>query len=473
MEPTQPSTAESSPKGGFLRVAWASVRGTREDYTSGSLSRAITLLAIPMMLELFMESTFGLVDIYFVGKLGADAVATVGLSSSLVVVVFAVALGLSMGATAMVARRIGEHDREGASKAAGQAILAAVALSIPPAVFGAVMAPSLLGWMGASPAVIAGSSYLSVLFGGSSTIFLIFLNNAIFRGAGDAVVAMRALWLANGINIILDPCLIFGWGPFPEMGLVGAAVATTIARGIGVAYQFIVLFRGRQRVGMKALHLRINPPVMRTIMRISVSGIIQFFVATASWMGVMRIMALFGSVTLAGYTIALRLVLFSILVSWGLSNAASTLVGQSLGAGNPERAERAVWLAGFYNTIFLASASTVFWLLTEPLVGSFTSDAAVLSVGVESLRYLSAGQVFSAYSMVFAAGFNGAGDTDTPTFINLFCYWVWQLPLAYTLSQYVGMGATGVYIAVACTGAAWTLVGLVLFRRGHWKTRAV
>ncbi len=473
MEPTQPSTAESSPKGGFLQAAWASVRGTREDYTSDSLTRAITLLAIPMMLELFMESTFGLVDIYFVGKLGADAVATVGLSASLVVVVFAVALGLSMGATAMVARRIGEHDGEGASKAAGQAILAAVALSIPPAVFGAVMAPSLLGWMGASPAVIAGSSYLSVLFAGSSTIFLIFLNNAIFRGAGDAVVAMRALWLANGINIILDPCLIFGWGPFPEMGLVGAAVATTIARGIGVAYQFSVLLRGRQRVGMKALHMRLNLPVMRTLMRISVSGIIQFFVATASWMGVMRIMALFGSVTLAGYTIALRLVLFSILVSWGLSNAASTLVGQSLGAGKPERAERAVWLAGVYNTIFLASASAVFWLLTEPLVGSFTSDAAVLSVGVESLRYLSAGQVFSAYSMVFAAGFNGAGDTDTPTFINLFCYWVWQLPLAYTLSQYVGMGATGVYIAVACTGAAWTLVGLVLFRRGHWKTRAV
>ena len=473
MESTPSTTAEPSPAGTFLRAVWASVRGTREDYTSGSLTRAITLLAIPMMLELFMESTFGLVDIYFVGKLGADAVATVGLSASLVIVVFAVALGLSMGATAMVARRIGEHDGEGASAAAGQAVLAAVALSIPPAAFGAVMAPSLLGWMGASPAVVGGSAYLSVLFGGSSTIFLIFLNNAIFRGAGDAVIAMRALWLANGINIILDPCLIFGWGPFPEMGLVGAAVATTIARGLGVAYQFSVLFRGRERVGMEPRHLRLNPPVMRTLMRISVSGMVQFFVATASWMGVMRIMALFGSVTLAGYTIALRLVLFSILVSWGLSNAASTLVGQSLGAGKPERAEQAVWLTGLYNAIFLASTSTIFWLLTEPLVGSFTADAAVLGVGVESLRYLSAGQVFSAYAMVFAAAFNGAGDTDTPTFINLFCYWVWQLPLAYTLSQFAGMGATGVYIAVACTGAAWTLVGLVVFRRGSWKKRVV
>ena len=473
MEPTSSITAEAAPAGGFLRAAWASVRGTREDYTSGSLSRAITLLAIPMMLELFMESTFGLVDMYFVGKLGADAVATVGLSASLVVVVFAVALGLSMGATAMVARRIGEKDPEGASAAAGQAVLAAFVLSVPPAIFGFVMARDMLGWMGASPGVVAGAPFLSVLFGGSSTIFLIFLNNAIFRGAGDAVIAMRALWFANAINIVLDPCLIFGWGPFPEMGLVGAAIATTIARGLGVTYQFVVLFRGRQRVGIEPRHLRFNPPVMRKLMRISVTGMVQFFVATASWMGVMRIMALFGSATLAGYTIALRLVLFSILVSWGLSNAAATLVGQSLGAGKPERAERAVWLAGIYNTILLTSASTLFWLLTEPLVGSFTTNPEVLSVGVESLRYLSAGQIFGAYSMVLAAAFNGAGDTDTPTFINLFCYWVWQLPLAYTLSQLVGMGATGVYIAVAGTGAAWTTIGVFRFRQGHWKRRAV
>ena len=456
-----------------MQAVWDSLRGAREDYTSGSLTRCITLLAIPMVLELVMESTFGLVDIYFVGQLGADAVATVGLSSSLVVVVFAVALGLSMGATAMVARRIGERDGEGAAQAAGQAVLASLVLSLPLAVLGAAMAPHLLQWMGASSAVVARYSYLSVLFGGSSTIFLIFLNNAVFRGAGDAVVAMRALWLANGINIVLDPCLIFGWGPFPEMGLVGAAAATTIARGMGVAYQFGVLFQGRQRVAIKARHLRLNLPVMRALMRISVTGIIQFFVATASWMGVMRIMALFGSVTMAGYTIALRLVLFSILVSWGVSNAASTLVGQSLGAGKPDRAERAVWLAGFYNVILLAAASTVFWLLTEQLVGAFTTDSAVLGVGVESLRYLSAGQVFGAYSMVFAAAFNGAGDTDTPTFINLVCYWAFQLPLAYALSQPLGMGATGVYIAVACTGAAWTAVGLVLFRRGRWKTRAV
>ena len=473
MEPTSSTSAEAAPAGGFLRAAWASVRGTREDYTSGSLSRAITLLAIPMMLELFMESTFGLVDIYFVGKLGADAVATVGLSASLVVVVFAVALGLSMGVTAMVARRIGEKDTEGASAAAGQAVLAAIVLSVPPAIFGFVMARDMLVWMGASPGVVAGAPFLSVLFGGSSTIFLIFLNNAIFRGAGDAVIAMRALWFANAINIVLDPCLIFGWGPFPEMGLVGAAIATTIARGLGVTYQFVVLFRGRQRVGIEPRHLRFNPPVMRKLMRISVTGMVQFFVATASWMGVMRIMALFGSVTLAGYTIALRLVLFSILVSWGLSNAAATLVGQSLGAGKPERAERAVWLAGIYNTIFLTSASTLFWLLTEPLVASFTTNPEVLSVGVESLRYLSAGQIFAAYGMVLAAAFNGAGDTDTPTFINLFCYWVWQLPLAYTLSQVVGMGATGVYIAVAGTGATWTTIGVFRFRQGHWKTRAV
>ena len=470
MEPTSPAASEDSRNKSFLGAVWTSVRGTREDYTSGSLTRAITLLAVPMMLELFMESTFGIVDIYFVSKLGADAVATVGLSASLVIVVFAVALGLSMGVTAMVARRIGEQDREGSSRVAGQAVLAAFALSIPSAAFGAVMAPQILEWMGASSSVVAGSSYLSVLFGGSSTIFLIFLNNAIFRGAGDAVIAMRALWLANGINIFLDPILIFGWGPFPALGLVGASIATTIARALGVGYQFMVLFQGRHRVTIKARHLWLNPPAMRTLMRISISGIVQFFVATASWMGVMRIMALFGSVTLAGYTIALRLVLFPILVSWGLSNAASTLVGQSLGAKKLARAERAVWLAGSYNTIFLVCTSTLFWILAEPLVGLFTVDAAVLSVGVESVRYLSAGQVLSAYSMVFAAGFNGAGDTNTPMFINIFCYWVWQLPLAYTLSQFMGMGATGVYIAVACTGAAWTLIGVVLFRQGHWKT---
>ena len=426
-----------------------------------------------MMLELVMESTFGLVDIYFVGKLGPNAVATVGLSASVLVILFAIALGLSMGATALVARRIGEGDPEGAGRAAGQAILAGIFFSVPPALAGVVYAPQLLGWMGAEPEVLAGSSYLAMLLAGSITIFLIFLNNAIFRGAGDAAIAMRALWLANIINMILDPCLIFGWGPFPEMGLLGAAVATTIGRGIGVAYQFWVLLDGKHRVVVKPHQFRLDLPVMKGLLRVSVSGMAQFFVATASWLGVMRIIALFGSITLAGYTIALRLIMFSILISWGLANAASTLVGQSLGAGKPERAEQAVWLAGFYNTVFLGSVTVVFWLFAEPFIGFFTQEEGVISVGVEALRILSAGQIFAAYSMVTAAAFNGAGDTDTPTFINIFCYWVWQLPLAYTLARVLDFGATGVYVAVALTGITWTIIGITLFRRGRWKTRTV
>ena len=473
--PRNPSAQTPAPgdSSGFLRDAWAAIKGTREDYTSGSLSRAITLLAIPMMLELVMESTFGLVDIYFVGKLGPNAVATVGLSASVLVILFAIALGLSMGATALVARRIGEGDPEGAGRAAGQAILAGIFFSVPPALAGVAFAPQLLGWMGAEPEVLAGSSYLAMLLAGSITIFLIFLNNAIFRGAGDAAIAMRALWLANIINMILDPCLIFGWGPFPELGLMGAAVATTIGRGIGVGYQFWVLLGGKHRVAVTPRQLRLNLPVMKGLLRVSVSGIAQFFVATASWLGVMRIIALFGSITLAGYTIALRLIMFSILISWGLANAASTLVGQSLGAGKPERAEQAVWLAGFYNTIFLTSVTVVFWLFAEPFIGFFTQDAQVISVGVEALRILSAGQIFAAYSMVTAAAFNGSGDTDTPTLINIFCYWVWQLPLAYTLARVLDFGATGVYVAVALTGITWTIIGITLFRRGRWKTRVV
>ena len=469
------STQTPRPAGSraFLHDAWAAVKGTREDYTSGSLSRAITLLAIPMMLELVMESTFGLVDIYFVGKLGSDAVATVGLSASVLVILFAIALGLSMGATALVARRIGEGDPEGAGRAAVQAILAGVLFSMPLALACVPLAPQLLTWMGAAPEVAAGWPYLAMLLGGSITIFLIFLNNAIFRGAGDAAIAMRALWLANIINMILDPCLIFGWGPFPELGLLGAAVATTIGRGIGVAYQIGVLLGGKHRVAVKPDQLRLDLPVMKRLLRVSVSGIAQFFVATASWLGIMRIIALFGSMTLAGYTIALRLIMFSILISWGLANAASTLVGQSLGAGKPERAERAVWLAGFYNTIFLSSVTVLFWMFAEPFIAFFTQDPAVIRVGVEALRILSAGQIFAAYSMVTAAAFNGAGDTDTPTLINLVCYWLWQLPLAYTLAHVLDLGPTGVYLAVALTAVTWTIIGVTLFRRGRWKTRVV
>jgi putative MATE family efflux protein len=463
----------SSELGGFWKTVRASVRGTEEDFTQGSLSRAIILLAVPMMLELVMESAFGLVDVFFVGGLGADAVATVGLTASLVVLEFAIAMGLCMGTTAMVARRIGESDGHGASVAAGQAILAGIGISIPLSIAGVILAPHMLGWMGAEPGVTAGWSYVAITFGSSITIFLLFLNNAILRGAGDAAIAMRVLWLANLINMVLDPCLIYGIGPFPEWGLNGAAIATTIGRGIGVAFQFWVLLDGSRRILVRREHLRLDPEVMKRLLRISVTGMLQFIVATASWLVTMRIIALFGSAALAGYTIALRVVLFVILPAWGMSNAAATLVGQNLGAGKPDRAERAVWLTGAYNVLFLASVAVVFWWSAETLIGWFTSDPAVLAVGVESLRIMTFGQIFAGFSIVTAQAFNGAGDTDTPTFINLVVYWLWQLPLAYVLAVRMEMGVPGVLTAVVIAGLTWAVTGVTLFRRGRWKQRRV
>ena len=373
----------------------------------------------------------------------------------------------------MVSRRIGEGDPEGAGLAAGQSVLAGVLISIPVSLGGALLAPRLLALMGGSPAVVAGWTYPAVLFGGSVTIFLLFLNNAIFRGAGDAVIAMRALALANLLNCILDPCLIFGWGPFPEWGLMGAAVATTIGRGTGVVYQFVVLLRGELRVRVRREHFAVNAPVMKRLLRISLTGIIQYSVATASWIGVARIVAVFGSLALAGYTIATRLILASILVSWGLSQAAATLVGQCLGARKPDRAERAVWLAGFCNIAFLTAVSIVFWVLAELLIGFFTADRAVALIGVEALRFFSLGQVFAAYGMVFTSAFNGAGDTDTPTYINFICYWMFELPVAYALAHVAGWGPTGVYVAVAGSSVIWAGIGFLWFRRGAWKARTV
>jgi putative MATE family efflux protein len=463
----------STPRAGFWHIVWDSLKGTREDYTSGELSRAVMLLAVPMVLELVMESTFGLVDAFFVGRLGADAVAAVGLTESLIILVFGVAMGLSMGTAAMVARRVGEGDEEGACVAAAQAVLAGVLIAAPVGLVGVLLAPRLLGWMGASPGVAEGWPYTAVMFGGSATIFLLFLNNAIFRGAGDAAIAMRALWISNLINIVLDPCLIFGWGPFPELGLAGAAVATTIGRGIGVTFQFWALGARGGRVRIHRRHMRLDWDVMKRLLRVSISGMVQFLVATANWLGIMRIVALFGAPTLAGYTIALRLVHFAILPSWGMSNAAATLVGQSLGAGKPDRAERAVWLTGRYNLVFLVGISLVFWFFAESLIGIFLSDPEVVSIGVGILRILCIAQVTAAYSMVIAQAFNGAGDTDTPTIINLVVYWLWQLPLAYALARPLGFGASGVFMAVVIAGVTWAVTAVIVFRQGRWKRKRI
>lgn len=449
------------------------IRGSREDYTRIPLPRAIVLLAIPMMLELVMESTFGLVDIYFVGKLGPPAIAAVGLTGSVIIMVFAIVMGLSMGTTATVARRIGEGDPEAAGLAAWQAILAGVMGSAPVSLAGYLLAPALLRWMGASPEIEAGYQYTAVLFAGSVTIFLLFLNNAIFRGAGDAVTAMRALWLANLINIVLDPLLIFGIGPFPELGLTGAALATTLGRGLGVVYQLAVLFGGRGKVSISRASMRWDGPVFWSLLRISITGMVQFFIATAAWLGLTRIIALFGGTVLAGYTLALRLIHVAILPSWGVSNATATLVGQNLGAMRPERAERAVISTGFVNFAMLSVISLAFWQFAEPLVKVFTADAEVVSNGVQSLKILSAGYIFGGFSMVFGQAFNGAGDTATPAWVNFLCYWCWQLPLGYALAKPLGFGVAGVYAAVVISGATWAVIGYILFRRGSWKRHKI
>jgi len=450
----------------FLREALA---GTHQDFTQGNLSRGIALLAVPTVLEMAMESTFGLVDAFWVAGLGADALAAVGLTESLVVLLFTIALGLSMAATATVARRIGEKDPEGASIAAVQAIGGGVLVAIAAGIGGALFAPRLLALMHASPAVIrTGSGYTTVLLGGNVVIILLFLINGVFRGSGDAAVAMRALWLANLINLALDPCFIYGFAFFPRLGVTGAAVATTIGRGIGVLYQLSVLFGGRGRVAVARRHLRVDWPVARRLLRVSGPAMVQYFIGTASWVSLARINAQFGSSAVAGYTIALRIVMFAILPSWGICSAAATLVGQNLGAKHPERSERAVWLAGAYNMAFLTLVGAALFSLSPWMARAFTTDQRVLSIAVQCLRYVSLGYPFYAWGMTMEQAFNGAGDTRTPTWINLFCYWMLQIPLAWSLSQ-TGLGPRGVYLAICTAESALAVVSVALFRRGRWK----
>ncbi len=417
------------------------VRGVRHDYTAGSIGRAIVLLAIPMVLEMAMESIFAVVDVFWVSRLGPDAVATVGLTESMLTLVYT---------------------------AARLAVAAGVA------VLGVTLAPRLLGLMGASPAVtVIGSGYTRMMLGGSATVLLLFLINAIFRGAGDAAIAMRVLWLANAINILLGPCLIFGLGPFPRLGVTGAAVATTIGRGSGVLYQLYRLTRGDTRVAVRRANLALRPAVMANLLRLSGSGTFQVLVGTASYIGLVRIVSTFGSAALAGYTIAIRLVVFCLLPSWGLSNAAATVVGQSLGAGKPDRAERAVWIAGGYNMLVLGGVGVLFILFANPIVGLFTHDPTAAPTGALALRTMSYGFAFYALGMVLTSAFNGAGDTWTPTWINLVCFWLWEIPLAYVLARVAGFGPFGVFLAITVGYSTLALVSAVLFRRGRWKLRQV
>jgi putative MATE family efflux protein len=456
---------------GFWRLIKEALLGSHRDFTTERLGRAVLLLAIPMVAEMIMESIFAVADIFWVSKLGPDAVAAVGLTESMLTIIYAVAMGLSMGATAVVARRTGERDPDGAARAAVQAILLGVTLAVLVGTIGALLGPRLLVAMGASAETIAtGGNYTRVMLGGSISVVLLFLMNAVFRGTGDATVAMRTLILANGINIVLGPFLVFGWGPFPRLGVTGAAVATTIGRGIGVLYQFSVLLRGKGRLQLRRQHLAIEAATMRTIVRISRSGILQAMISTASWVGLVRILSTFGSQALAGYTVAIRIVLFALLPSWGMANAATTLVGQNLGAGRPDRAEQAVWKASLYNFVFLGGVGLLFILLATPIVRLFTVDPAVLVYGTQCLRVVSAGFLFYAYGMVVTQAFNGAGDTRTPTMLNFVCFWLWELPVAYVLSHTLGLGPVGVFWAITIAFSTIAVAGVILFRRGGWKT---
>ena len=470
MDPTELPTAHAS----FWQSLRQAIHGSQEDLTQGRLSRAIVLLAIPMVLEMVMESVFAICDVFFVSRLGADAVATVGLTESLLTLVFSLAIGLSMGTTALVARRTGEKDPEGASVAAAQAILIGLFASVVLGAVGVLTGPAALSLLGASDQVVnLGAGYSRILLGGCGTVMLLFIINAVFRGAGDAAVAMRVLWLANLINLILDPCLIFGLGPFPELGVAGAAVATTIGRGTGVVYQFWILARGTSRIRIRPAEIRLVPKVMKTLLRVSSGGIFQVLVATCSWVALVRIIAIFGSTAVAGYTIAIRVVIFSILPAWGMANAAATLVGQNLGAGKPDRAERSAWLTGLYNMVFLGCIAVLFLVFGEAIIGLFSQDPGVLSIGVECLRIISYGYVFYALGMVLVQAFNGAGDTTTPALINFFCYWLFQIPLAYWLAVSSGMGPNGVFWAIAIAETMITVAGASLFRLGRWKKRQV
>ncbi|HCX32012.1 MAG TPA: MATE family efflux transporter [Blastocatellia bacterium] len=458
----------------FWSAIRESLRGSHRDYTVGPIGRSIVLLAIPMVLEMCMESIFAVVDIKWVSYLGPDAMATVGLTESLLTLIYAVAIGLSIGATATVARRIGEHNPEGAARAAVQAIALGLLMAITIAFIGVPLAPKLLALMGASPSVIEhGAGFTRIMFAGNASILMLFMINAIFRGAGDAAIAMRVLWLANAINILLGPCFIFGLGPFPRLGIVGAAVATNIGRSTGAVYALSRLVRKGGRFDIRRRHLRIEPAIMMRLVRLSATGTFQVFIGMASWVGLVRTISSFGTDAVAGYIIGIRVILFALLPSWGMSNAAATMVGQALGAKKPERAERAVWKAGFYNVIFLGSVGLVFVLLARQIIGLFTTDPNVVPYGVDCLRIVAYGFLFYAYGMVLTQSFNGAGDTWTPTIINLFVFWLWELPLAYVLAIVFGIGPRGVFLAIMIAFSTLAIVSALLFRRGKWKTRVV
>ena len=455
----------------YLRIA---LTGKEQEFTTGSIRRAVFMLSVPMILEMMTESVFAVVDIYFVSKVSVNAVATIGLTESVITLVYAVAIGLSMAATAVVARRVGEKDLHGASQAAVQAIFLGISVAAVVSVIGIVYPKEILGLMGAEPDLIEeGFGYTRVLLGGNVTIMLLFLINAIFRGAGDASVAMWTLVLSNGLNIILDPMFIFGFGPIPAYGVQGAAIATTIGRGTAVVFQLAILFYGWSRIKITLKDLVIRAKVMLNLIKVSLGGIGQFLIGTSSWIFLMRIMSEFGSEVLAGYTIAIRVMMFTLMPAWGMSNAAATLVGQNLGANQPQRAEDSVWKTGKYTAIFMAIVSIAYLLFAKTIIGWFTNEVEVIQNGALCLQIIAAGYIFYAYGMVIIQSFNGSGDTKTPTYINFICFWLFQLPFAYLVSITLDFGPKGVFWAITLAEVSIAIIGIIWFKKGHWKNMKV
>ncbi|WP_222983992.1 MATE family efflux transporter [Flagellimonas meishanensis] len=454
----------------FINYFWIAVSGKETEFTSGSIRKAIFMLSIPMILEMLMESIFALVDIAYVSQVSVNAVATIGLTESVITLVYALAIGLSMAATAIVARRIGEKDVQGARIAAVQAISLGILVSVVLGTVGILYPKEILALMGAEPELIEeGYGYTQFLIGGNITIVLLFMINAIFRGAGDASIAMWALILSNGLNIILDPIFIFGWGPVPEYGVMGAGIATNIGRGSAVLFQLGILFFGWGRIKLAVNDLVLNLKVMVNLIKVSLGGIAQFLIGTSSWVFLMRIMSEFGSEVLAGYTIAIRVMLFTLMPSWGMSNAAATLVGQNLGAKQPERAEISVWKTGKYNAYFMALVSVVYLIFAKDIVAAFNATPSVVENGGLCLQIIAMGYVFYAYGMVVTQAFNGAGDTRTPTKINLVTFWIFQLPFAYVAALVLGWGATGVFVAITLAEVLLAIIAMVWFKKGKWK----
>lgn len=456
----------------IFRLLKEALNGSEQDFTSGNINKAIFLLAIPMIVEMGMESIFAIVDIFFVSKLNdSNAVAAVGYTESVLSILYSLAMGLGMGATAIVARRVGEHDKEGASKAAVQAIYLGLGVSFTISMIGIFYYKEILQLMGASQDVItSSSSYAFWMFAGNYTVTLLFLINAIFRGAGNAAIAMKALLLANVLNMILDPIFIFGWGPIPAMGVEGAAIATNIGRGVGVLFQLYFLLKGLSIIKIRWSNLGIDSKIIFNVIKVSGGSILQFIIGSASWIFLMKLMSSFGDNAVAGYTIAIRVFIFTLLPSWGLANAGATLVGQNLGAMQPDRAETSVWRAAYINAFVMAFVMILFLTIAPQIIGIFTQQPEALKYGVQALRYVSIGYIFYGYGMVVVQGLNGAGDTYTPTILNIFGFWIFQIPFAYMAVNLLNWGPKGVFIAIVLAETLMAIAGIIIFRRGKWKT---